>query len=120
MWRSSLLVGRYHAPPPAVCLFHYPVTCEVLERTLRRLEAPHREEYYEKLIAGVLQGFDDCAHPKVLPNQIFFLFDGFKHGLSSDLLRVFKDEKTKRLEGASKIVYCQYDPATLNDRRPLD
>jgi hypothetical protein len=67
----------------------------------------------------VLQGFDDTAHPRVLPNQVFFLFDGFKHGLSADLLRGFKDEKSKKLEAAAKIIYCQYDPATLNDRRPI-
>ena len=67
----------------------------------------------------MLQGFYDTAHPRVLPNQVFFLFDGFKHGLSADLLRGFKDEKSKKLEAAAKIIYCQYDPATLNDRRPI-
>ena len=82
-----------------------------------------RTEYWEKLASGTLQALwtgDETTTPKICGQQLWMLFDGWKHGLENDLMRPFKDSKNHKLDAVDRRVYMHYDPVTLRDRRQQD
>ena len=84
-----------------------------------------REEVYEMLVRGTLRAFcledvsDDLAQLQLRGNQIWSLWDGWKHGLMNQLLKPFKvgSGPKAKLDGKDRTLYMPYDPKSLADRR---
>ena len=115
---SNVFMARIHPGEPGyiVILFDVKLSGESKWQPNVRV-APLRDDHFEKLVTGTLQAFDEVIPPKVQANQIWVMFDGFKHGLGSDFVRPFKTDSGKKLDASTRLIYCQYDPNTLNDRR---
>ena len=83
-----------------------------------------REDSYERVICGAMLGFmpvvgDGQVQPplEVMPNHLFMIWDGFKHGLESDLLRPFKADNGKKLDAVKRTIFITMDPISLANRR---
>ena len=80
--------------------------------------ASFRSDVYEKLVNGALKAFSvDPDNPSIQSDAIWFLFDGFKAGLESELMRPFKTDGGKKMNANKRVVYVHIDPVSMNDRR---
>ena len=84
--------------------------------------APFSEETCTKIVSAftVARGGSDAMSGKIFPNDVVFVMDAGKHGLSfgqGGFARVFRDDTSAKVKNFSKVYYLNYDEACVRARR---